>query len=71
MHTSVYVPSGGWVIAVVSSTDLNSTPALLSVSHLTMGESLILSEPQFPLENGDTNSTYSIELLQLNETNVY
>ena len=38
------------------------------VSHLIKGQSL-LSEPQFPLENGENNHTYSIELLlQLNET---
>lgn len=32
-----------------------------------MGQSL-LSEPQFPLENGENNHTHSIALLQLNET---
>lgn len=34
-----------------------------------MGQSLLLSEPQFPLENGENNHTYAIELLvQLHET---
>ena len=44
-------------------------PPLPLVSHLIKGQSLLLSEPQFPLENGENNHTYSIELLlQLNET---